>query len=44
LNCSQGQLQVGSLSIAFLTSLALASFFLEVKQTFTNFPKTHHML
>jgi hypothetical protein len=37
-------LQAGSLSTAFRTSLALASFLSEVKRTFTNFPKTHHML
>jgi hypothetical protein len=41
---SQGQLQAGSLSTAFLTSLALASFHLEAKRTFTNFLKTHHTL
>jgi hypothetical protein len=33
-----------SLSTTFLTPLALASFFSEAKRTFTNFPKTHHML
>jgi hypothetical protein len=38
------QLQAGSLSIAFLTSLAFASFLSEVKRTFTNFPMTHHNL
>jgi hypothetical protein len=37
-------LQAGSLSTAFCTSLALASLLSEVKRTFTNFPKTHHML
>jgi hypothetical protein len=36
--------QAGSLSTAFLTPLALASFLTEVKQTFTNFPMTHHNL
>jgi hypothetical protein len=44
LSCSQGQPQAGSLSTAFLTSLALSSFLLEVKRIFTNFPKTHHTL
>jgi hypothetical protein len=39
-----GQLQAGSLSTAFLTSLALASFLSEAKQIFTNFPKTHRTL
>jgi hypothetical protein len=38
------QLEVGSLSTAFLTSLSLASFLLEEKRTFTNFPMTHHNL
>jgi hypothetical protein len=38
------QLQDGSLSTAFLTSLALASFLSEVKRTFTNFPTAHHNL
>jgi hypothetical protein len=38
------QLQVGSLSTTFLTSLALASYLSEVKQTFTNFPMAHHNL
>jgi hypothetical protein len=38
------QLQAGSLSTAFLTSLALASFLSEVKRTFTNFPMAHHNL
>jgi hypothetical protein len=38
------QLQEGSLSTTFLTSLALASFLSEVKQTFTNFPMAHHNL
>jgi hypothetical protein len=33
-----------SLSTTFLTSLALASFLAEVKQTFTNFPMAHHNL
>jgi hypothetical protein len=36
------QLQVGSLSIAFLTSLALASFLSNTKRTFTNFLTAHH--
>jgi hypothetical protein len=36
------QLQAGSISTAFLTSLALASFLLEVKRTFTNFSTAHH--
>jgi hypothetical protein len=44
LSCSQRQLQVGSLSTAFLTSLALTSFLLEAKQTFTRFSNTHHTL
>jgi hypothetical protein len=38
------QLQAGSLSTAFLTSLAFASFLSEAKQTFTNFPTAHHNL
>jgi hypothetical protein len=38
------QLQVGSLSTVFLTSLALASFLSEVKRTFTNFLTAHHNL
>jgi hypothetical protein len=38
------QLQAGSLSTVFLTSLALASFLSEVKRTFTNFPMAHHNL
>jgi hypothetical protein len=36
------QLQAGSLSTAFLTLLALTSFLLKLKRTFTNFPMTHH--
>jgi hypothetical protein len=38
------QLQAGSLSTAFLTSLALTSFLSEVKRTFINFPTAHHNL
>jgi hypothetical protein len=38
------QLQAGSLSTVFLTSLALTSFLSKVKQTFTNFPTTHRNL
>jgi hypothetical protein len=38
------QLQAGSLLTAFLTSLALASFLLEAKWTFTNFPMAHNNL
>jgi hypothetical protein len=38
------QLQARSLLTAFLTSLALASFLLEAKRTFTNFPTAHHKL
>jgi hypothetical protein len=41
---TKSQLQAGSLSTTFLTSLPLASFLSEVKQTFTNFPKAHHNL
>jgi hypothetical protein len=41
---TKSQLQAGLLSIAFLTLLALASFLVEVKQTFTNFPMAHHNL
>jgi hypothetical protein len=41
LSCS---LQVGSLSTIFLTSLALASFLLEVKRAFTNILMSHHNL
>jgi hypothetical protein len=37
-------LKTGSLSTAFLTSLALASFLSEAKQTFTNFLTAHHNL
>jgi hypothetical protein len=38
------QLQDRSLLTALLTSLALASFLLEAKRTFTNFPTAHHNL
>jgi hypothetical protein len=38
------QLQAGSLSTAFLTSVALAFFLSKVKQTFTNFHMAHHNL
>jgi hypothetical protein len=38
------QLQAGSLSTAFLTSLALSCSLSEVKGTFTNFPMAHHNL
>jgi hypothetical protein len=38
------QLQAGSLSIAFLTSLTTASFLSKVKRAFTNFPTAHHNL
>jgi hypothetical protein len=38
------QFQAGSLLTTFLTLLALASFLLEVKRTFINFPTTHHNL
>jgi hypothetical protein len=38
------QLQAGSLSSALLTSLALASFLSEVKQTFINISMAHHNL
>jgi hypothetical protein len=38
------QLQAGSLSTAFLTLLAFASFLSEVKRTFTNFLMAHHNL
>jgi hypothetical protein len=41
---TKSQLQAGSLSTTFLTSLALASFLMEAKQTFTNFPTAHHKL
>jgi hypothetical protein len=41
---TKSQLQAGYLSTTFLTSLALASFLTEVKQTFTNFSMTHHNL
>ena len=40
----KSQLQAGSLSTTFLTSLALASFLAEAKRTFTNFPTAHHNL
>jgi hypothetical protein len=38
------KLQVGSLSTAFLTSLALASFLSEVKRIFINFLTAHYNL
>jgi hypothetical protein len=38
------QLQAGSLSTAFLTSLALTSLLSKAKRTFTNFLMTHHDL
>jgi hypothetical protein len=38
------QLQAVSLLTTFLTSLTLASFLLEVKRNFTNFPTTYHNL
>jgi hypothetical protein len=38
------ELQAGSLSTTFLTSLALASFLSKVKRTFINFPTAHHNL
>jgi hypothetical protein len=38
------QLQTGSLSTAFHTSLALASFPSDVKRTFINFPMAHYNL
>jgi hypothetical protein len=41
---TKSQLQAGSLSTTFLTSLALASFLAEAKRTFTNFPTAHHNL
>jgi hypothetical protein len=41
---TKSQLQVGSLSTSFLTSLALDPFLAEAKRTFTNFPMTHHNL
>jgi hypothetical protein len=41
---TKSQLQAGSLSITFLTSLTLASFLAEEKQTYTNFPMAHHNL
>jgi hypothetical protein len=40
----KSQLQAGSLSTTFLTSLALASFLAEAKRIFTNFPTAHHNL
>jgi hypothetical protein len=39
---TKSQLQAGSLSTAFFTPLALASFLVEVKWTFTNFLTAHH--
>jgi hypothetical protein len=41
---TKSQLQDGSLSITFLTSLDLASFLADVKWTFTNFLMAHHNL
>jgi hypothetical protein len=41
---TKSQLQAGSLSTAFLTPLALASFIAEAKRTFINFPMAHHNL
>jgi hypothetical protein len=41
---TKSQLQAGSLSTAFLTSLALASFLAEAKQTYINFFMAHHNL
>jgi hypothetical protein len=41
---TKSQLQVRYLSTTFLTSLALTSFLVEVKQTFTNFPMAHRNL
>jgi hypothetical protein len=41
---TKSQLQVGSLSIAFLTPLTLAFFLAAVKRTLTNFFMAHHNL
>jgi hypothetical protein len=41
---TKSQLQAGSLSITFPTELALASFLVEAKWTFTNFSIAHHNL
>jgi hypothetical protein len=39
---TKSQLQAGSFSTTFLTSLTLTFFLTEVKRTFTNFPMAHH--
>jgi hypothetical protein len=41
---TKSQLQTGTLSTTFLTSLALASFLAEAKRTFINYPTAHHNL
>jgi hypothetical protein len=41
---TKSQPQAESLSTAFLTSLALASFLVKMKRTFTNFSMAHHNL